>query len=99
MMIANNDERLDRQRWLALAPVAVPDPRDTMTVWITSCPVLPVIWCQFLRRIRKDDRARGSQSSLVVGHYLYSCVAIVTGDRSSGDVPSSPGVLWALVSM
>ena len=46
-----------------------------------------------LKEDKQDGRACGSQMSLVICHYLHSCVAIVTGDRHSVDVPIFTGVV------
>ena len=41
----------------------------------------------------QDGSACGTKMSLVIGHYIHSCIAIVTGDLFSVDVPSSTGVV------
>ena len=56
-----------------------------------SCPACQLV--PIVKEDKQDGSACGSQTSLVIDHYLCSCVAIVTGDRHSADIPSSTRVV------
>ena len=56
-----------------------------------SCPACHLV--PIPKEDMQDGSACGSQTSLVIGNYLHSCAAVVTGDLNSVDVPSSTGVV------
>ena len=56
-----------------------------------SCPACHLV--QMPKEDKQDGCACGSKPSLVIGLSLHSCVAVVTGDLNSVDVPSSTGVV------